>query len=171
MLGCYKYILGMGTCHQEGYRFSRYWYHERYKERYRLSRFSIRNISSGMHIRKVGMRSGTYYRKIGMSSGTIFQKIGVRSGHVFETAVGGPWSQYGRVHLAGNVVQQKLALDFDRKGLSSFDVFALSTFLAQGNLQKLTARKFEERNNIEYCFLSLNSLLLRPCLCDNHYVS
>ena len=41
------HILGTGTCHREGYRFSRFWYKGRYrfsriwyKERYHFSRFS-----------------------------------------------------------------------------------------------------------------------------------
>ena len=44
--GCTTYISGTGTCHREGYLFSRYWYKERYqfsqfgyKERYLFSRF------------------------------------------------------------------------------------------------------------------------------------
>ena len=37
--GCTAHILDTGTCHWEGYLFSRYWY----KERYQFSQFGVRN--------------------------------------------------------------------------------------------------------------------------------
>ena len=68
-------ILGSGTCHRDGYLFSRDWYKERYqfsqfwyKERYRFSRFFY-EIKCRIY----------YFEKIGIRSGILFQKIGIRT--------------------------------------------------------------------------------------------
>ena len=73
--GCTTNILGSGTCHRDGYLFSRDWYKERYqfsqfwyKERYRFSRFFY-EIKCRIY----------YFEKIGIRSGILFQKIGIRT--------------------------------------------------------------------------------------------
>ena len=69
--GCTTYISGTGTCHREGYLFSRYWYKERdqfsqlwYKERYLFSRFLYEIYKVGYTLPKIGIRSGIFFKKL-----------------------------------------------------------------------------------------------------------
>ena len=84
--GCTTYISGTGTCHREGYLFSRYWYKERYhfsqfwyKKRYLFSRFLY-------EIYKVGYT---------------ISKNCIRNGYVFEVSMARPRPKSGQVHPPG----------------------------------------------------------------------
>ena len=92
--GCTTYNSGTGTCHQEGYLFSRYWYQFSqfwFKERYLFSRFFY----------EICRRSDILFRKIGIRSGVLFQKIGIRNGCVFEASMARPRPKSGQVHPRG----------------------------------------------------------------------
>ena len=99
--GCTAHISGTGTCHPEGYLFSRYWYKERYqlsqlwyKEQYLFSRFLD-------EIYKVGYTFSKNWYKVGYT----FQKIGIRNGYVFDSSMAGPRPKSGQVHPPGPILE------------------------------------------------------------------
>ena len=52
---------------------------------------------SGIHFRKIGIKSGMYFWKIGIKSGIHLGKIGIRNGYVFETSMARPRPKSGQV--------------------------------------------------------------------------
>ena len=95
--GCTRYILGRGTCHREGYLFSRYWY----KERYQVSQFWYKETVPISRFFYEIYNFGYTFSKIGIKSGILFQNIGIRKGYVFEASMARPRPKSGQVHPAG----------------------------------------------------------------------